>query len=75
MSLRVDDSPGVVLIVSTDDGFSCCYDERKNFMLVECRQMNVRIMFSYQLMRIQSVSLLCLAPEYPGNYFPCLCFC
>lgn len=41
MSLRVDNSPGVV-IVSTDDGFSCCYEERKNFMLVECRQMNVK---------------------------------
>lgn len=42
ISLRVDDSPGVVFIVSIDDGFSCCYEERKNFMLVECRQMNVK---------------------------------
>lgn len=41
LSLRVDGSPGVV-IVSTDDGFSCCYEERKNFMLVECGQMNVK---------------------------------
>lgn len=37
MSLRVDNSPGVV-IVSTDDGFSCCYEDR----LVECGQMNVK---------------------------------
>lgn len=35
MSLRVDGSPGVVIV-------SCCYEERKNFMLVEWGQMNVK---------------------------------
>lgn len=42
MLLRVDGSLGVV-IVSIDDGFSCCYEERKNFMFVECGQMNVKL--------------------------------
>ena len=33
-----------------------------------------RIMFWYQLMRIQTVGVECLAQEYPGNYFAGLCF-